>query len=455
VSRIVLRGGFVIDPESRLADNRDVLIIESRIEAIERPGVLPTVAGVEEVAAAGCWVVPGLIDVHVHLRDPGFPLKETIASGLRAAAAGGFTGVAAMANTNPVNDRPEITSYMLQRAAEVKGAVLYPVGAVSMALAGRLPSDYAAQARAGVHMFSDDGMPLDDQALLLRALNEIGSLGLPVSLHEEERELSAAGAINAGAIAERLGVGGIPEAAESERVRRDLAIALGAGRPVHIAHVSSPATLELIAAARARGAAVTCEVTPHHFMLDDGAVLEYGADAKMNPPLRAAAAVTALRAAIASGAIDMIATDHAPHDPESKCAHALAGCFTRGRQAGRLSAEQVRAFTAAANGVVGLETALSLALELVRDGVIGPSRLIEMMALNPARLLGLEDVGRLFEGGPADVTVIDPELAWEVDPARFLSLSRNTPFSGRKLKGRAVLTIVDGTVVYDGRGAER
>lgn len=448
MSNLLLRGGIVIDPASKLQAPREVLIAGGTIDAIAPAGSFELPPALEVIRVDGCWIVPGLIDVHVHLRDPGFPLKETIESGLRAAAAGGFAGVAAMANTRPVNDEPAITRYMLERAAQVGGSSLYPVGAVSRGLRGRENCDYRALAEAGARLFSDDGMPVDDQALLLRALNDVSALGLTVSLHEEECELSRGGAINEGAVARSLGVGGIPPAAESERVRRDLAIALGAGCPVHIAHVSSAATLELIRAARARGAMVTCEVTPHHFSLSEQAVLQWGPDAKMNPPLREAADVAALRAAIADGTIDMIATDHAPHDRASKGGAALAGCFP-GAADPRLGPEQAAAFTAAANGVIGLETALGLALELVAGGLISPLRLVEMMALNPARLLRLDDAGALYEGGPADLTVIDPGLRWQVRAGEFHSLSRNTPFEGRRLTGRARLTIVGGKIVYE------
>jgi len=446
VSNLLLTGGVVIDPASKLQAPRDVLIVDRTIEAIAPAGSFELPPQLEVIRADGCWVVPGLIDVHVHLRDPGFPLKETIESGLRAAAAGGFVAVAAMANTEPVNDNPAITRYMLERAARVDASTLYPVGAVSLGLRGRENCDYRALAEAGVRLFSDDGMPVDDQALLLRALGEVSSLGLTISLHEEERELSRAGAINQGAVARALGVGGIPAAAESERVRRDLAIALGAGCAVHLAHVSSAASIDLIRAARARGAKVTCEVTPHHFSLSDQAVLQWGPDAKMNPPLRDSVEVEAIRAAIADGTIDMIATDHAPHDRASKGGQALAGCF-HGAPA-RLDSEQAAVFSAAANGVIGLETALGLALELVGDGVISPMRLVEMMALNPARLLRLDDAGALYEGGPADLSVIDPGLRWQVRADEFRSLSRNTPFQGRQLRGRARLTIVAGKIVY-------
>ncbi|HEY2105469.1 MAG TPA: amidohydrolase family protein, partial [Candidatus Binataceae bacterium] len=276
------------------------------------------------------------------------------------------------------------------------------------------------------------------------------------SLHEEDRDLACGGAINADGVARMLGVPGVPPAAESARVRRDLELAIKARAPVHIAHLSTPESIELVRAARRRGADVTCEATPHHFTLDSGAVPEFGADAKMNPPLREPREVDALRAALADGTIDMIATDHAPHDPASKAAAELAGCFGRGHRQWPLDAEQAHAFTAAANGVIGLQTAVGLAMDLVHAALISPMRLVELMSLNPARLLKLEG-GRLFVGGPADITVIDPNLEWQVAADELLSRSRNSPFIGRRLKGRAVSTIVKGDsipapIISRGRG---
>lgn len=447
MSSLFLRGGLVIDPASGLDGPHDVVVNGSRIEAIEPPGVIPPPPGARVISAEDCWIVPGLIDVHSHLRDPGFPHKETIHSGLLAAAAGGFVAVAAMANTDPVNDKPEITRYMLTRAAEVRAAALIPVGAVSKGLAGREAADYRALAEAGVRMFSDDGMPVDSPVLLLAALDQVDRLGMVISLHEEDRDLGQGGAINAGWPADRLGVKGVPPSAESERVRRDLALAIGCGHPLHIAHISTRRSVELLRIARERGASVTCEVTPHHFSLEESAVLEFGCDAKMNPPLRTQDDVDALRAAIADGTIDIIATDHAPHDPASKASGKLMGCFGSGHRDWPLSADEAAALSAAANGVIGLETALGLALEMVQSSLISRSRLVEMMSLNPARLLRL-DGGRLAQDGRADITVIDPNLQWQVRPEEFASLSRNTPFTGRRLKGKAVLTIVAGEIVF-------
>jgi dihydroorotase len=452
LNSILLRGGRVIDPAGAIDGQYDVLVRDGEIAAVERAGVLKNVEDTMTVDVNGCWIVPGLIDPHVHLRDPGFPEKETIPTGLRAAAAGGFTTVAAMANTSPVNDNPATTRYMLERAREAHSARLVPVSAVTQGLGGIEPVDFTAMLEAGARMFSDDGIPVDDAMVLSRALDETKRLGYAVSLHEEDRALSCGGALNAGAVAKHLGLSGYTDSAESERVRRDLALAIGSGAAVHIAHVSTAESLELIRAARRHGAQVTCEVTPHHFTLDERAALSWGPNAKMNPPLRNREDVEALHDAIRDGTIDMIATDHAPHDPKSKRMDQLGAFFGPQHEAAHLDHAAADAFAHATNGVVGLETSLGLAMGLVHRSLIQPARLVQMMSLNPATLLRSE-AGTLAEGVVADITVIDPNLEWTVVPEKFLSKSRNTPFAGTRLKGRAVLTIVAGSIVYDGRKA--
>ena len=446
----MLKGGRVIDPASAIDGEYDVLVRNGEVAAIERVGARMKVEDADIIDVTGCWVVPGLIDPHVHLRDPGFPEKETILTGLRAAAAGGFTAVAAMANTSPVNDNPATTRYMLERAREAHSARLVPVSAVTQGLRGIEPVNFEAMLEAGARLFSDDGIPIDDAMVLSRALDETKRLGYAVSLHEEDRALSCEGALNAGAVSKRLGVSGYPDSAESQRVRRDLALAIGSGAAVHIAHVSTAESLELIRAARRHGAQVTCEVTPHHFTLDENAALSWGPNAKMNPPLRSRDDVEALHAAIRDGTIDMIASDHAPHDPNSKKMDRLGALFSPGRPTAHLEHENAEIFAHAANGVVGLETSLGLALGLVHRSLLQPARLVEMMSLNPAALLRLE-AGTLAEGAVADITVIDPNLEWTVAPEKFRSKSRNTPFANMRLKGRAILTIVAGEIVYDGR----
>ena len=440
----------MIDPASAIDGQYDLLVRDGEIAAVERAPTGMNLQAASIVDVSGCWIVPGLIDPHVHLRDPGFPEKETILTGLRAAAAGGFTTVAAMANTSPVNDSPAITRYMLERATAAHSAQLVPVSAVTQGLGGLGPVDFAAMVEAGARLFSDDGMPIDDPVILSRALDEARRLGYAVALHEEDRALSCGGALNAGAVAEHLGVSGYADSAESQRVRRDLAIAIGAEAAVHVAHVSTAESLELIRAARRHGAQVTCEATPHHFTLDESAALTWGPNAKINPPLRDRDDVEALRAGIRDGTVDMIATDHAPHDPKSKRMELLGAFFGPGRQAARLEHDTAEIFAQAANGVVGLETSLGLALELVHRSLIEPARMVEMMSLKPAALLRLER-GTLALGAAADITVIDPNLEWTVAPERFLSKSRNTPFAGMRLKGRAVLTIVAGQIVFDAR----
>jgi len=446
----MLKGGRVIDPLTGIDGPYDLVIFDGEIDALEPAGSLTVPEGAKILECGGMWVVPGLVDPHVHLRDPGFPEKETIATGLSAAAAGGFTTVAAMANTSPANDSPETTRYMLERARQAASTRLVPVSAVTIGLQGRELVDFDAMAQAGGRLFSDDGFPIDDLSVLARAFDQAARVGFAVSLHEEDRLLTRNGAMNAGEASKRLGVAGIPETAESLRVRRDLALAIGSGAPVHLAHVSTAQALEFIRAAKQRGANISCEATPHHFTLDDSAVLEAGPNARMSPPLRSRAEVESLRAAIADGTVDMIATDHAPHDPVSKCAVQLGHLFGRGRPTPRLSADEAEILAHAANGIVGLETALGLALSLVHSGVISASRMVEMMALNPARLLRLSG-GSLSVGLSADITIIDPDYEWTVDPRTFRSKSRNTPFAGMRLKGKAMTTIVGGEIVFERR----
>ena len=452
MTSLMLRGGRIIDPSSGIDGLYDVIVSDGEIiYALEPAGTITAPEGAAVIDCAGMWVVPGLIDPHVHLRDPGFAEKETIASGLRAAVAGGFTTVAAMANTSPVNDSPEVSSYMLQGAREAKAAHLVPVSAVTAGLQGRELVDFDSMIQAGARMFSDDGLPIDDQALLVRAFDQASQTGFAISLHEEDRALTANGAMNAGEASKYLGVAGIPVTAENLRVRRDLALAIGSEAPVHLAHVSTAKAVELIRAAKQQGANVTCEVTPHHFSLDDRAVLTWGPNARMAPPLRSRADVEALREAMADGTIDMIATDHAPHDPVSKCMSQLGGLFGPGRSVSRLSAADAETLARAANGVVGLETAVGLALSLVHQGIITAARMVEMMAVNPARLLRLSDHGSLAVGAPADITIIDPNFEWTVEQSIFRSKSRNTPFAGMRLKGLTIATIIRGAVIFDRR----
>ncbi len=444
---ILLKEGRIIDPDRRIDQVADLLLLDGKIAA---SGV-PVPEGAQTIDCRGFWVTPGLIDPHVHLRDPGFPQKETIATGLRAAAAGGFTTVAAMANTSPVNDTPDIAAYMLERASTVKLSRLVPASAVTRNLAGHELVDCRRMADAGARLFSDDGIPIDDPSVLSRALRTIAEAGFAISLHEEDRAITADGAMNAGAAADRLGVKGIPPSAETSRVQRDLAIAAAIHAPLHIAHISTAESVAMVREARAKGIEVTCEVTPHHFSLNDEAVLEFGPDARMAPPLRSRNDRSALESAIADGTITMIATDHAPHDPASKKMDQLGPLFRRGHCTSHLSGAAASALASAANGIIGLETSVGLAFKLVHRGLITPLRMIEMMSANPARLLRLDTAGTLSAGMPADVTVIDPDYEWTVDAGRFHSKSRNMPYTGMSLKGKALLTVVDGVIISDGR----
>ncbi|HEX4210763.1 MAG TPA: dihydroorotase, partial [Candidatus Binataceae bacterium] len=341
--------------------------------------------------------------------------------------------------------------YMLERAREAHSARLVPVAAVTIGLAGAELVDFEEMAAAGAGLFSDDGIPIDRADVLRDALRKAAHAGLAISLHEEDRMLTGHGACHAGRVAERLGVAGIPIQAESARVRRDLEVAAAVGGQVHIAHVSTAESLELIRAARERGLNVTCEATPHHFSLTDEAFARRGPNAKMAPPLRSSRDSEALCAGLADGAIDVIATDHAPHDPASKQMERLERLFDGVDEAARLSAAEAAILSEAANGIVGLETALGLALALVHRGVIDATRLVTLMSSNPARLLRCEG-GKLTAGSRADITVIDSTLQWTVEAAAMRSLSRNTPFSGIRLTGAAVMTMVEGSIVYERNG---
>ena len=409
--------GRIIDPVNSRDEIADLLVIDGRIAGPDQP--VP--AGAEVIDAAGCWVVPGLIDMHVHLREPGEEYKEDIHSGARAAASGGFTGVACMPNTKPVNDNATVTAMILCRAAEAAVRV-YPVGAISQGSEGRQLAEFGEMKAAGVVAVTDDGHPVRDSQLMRRAMEYASDFGLTVISHSEEAALST-GVMNEGPVSTRLGLKGIPTAAESIMVYREIALAEFTGARVHIAHVSTAMSLDLIRAAKARGVRVTAETAPHYFTLTDEAVIGYDTNTKMNPPLRSAADREAIRIALADGTLDAIATDHAPHS----------------------ILEKELEFDAAANGVIGLETALPLTLALVRDKVIDARRLVELMAVNPAAILAVPG-GALSVGAAADLTLIDPEREWVYSADQVVSKSRNTPFLGWKLQGRAVLAMVGGRV---------
>jgi dihydroorotase len=419
---ILIRGGRVIDP-GRLDRSGDLLLQDGRIARIAAPGEIAAADRVVE--AAGLVVAPGLIDLHVHLREPGHEYKETIASGCRAAAAGGFTALCAMPNTLPVNDCQEVTRFVLERAAAAGGARVYPAGAVSKGQQGRQLCEFDELLAAGARALSDDGRPVVSSLLMRRALEYAAHLGLPLISHCEETALSQGGAMNEGPVATRLGLPGIPNAAESITVLRDIALCELTGAPLHIAHVSTAQSVGAVADAKARGLPVSAETAPHYFTLTDEAVGDYDTHAKMNPPLRSAADRQAVRRGLADGTLDAIATDHAPHAETEK----------------RVEFDQ------AANGIIGLETALALGLRLVAEGVLSLETLIARLSTGPARILGLPS--GIAAGQPADLTLIDPHLDWTYRAVEGFSLSRNTPFEGWAMRGRAVMTIVGGRVVWE------
>ncbi len=422
---LCLRGGRVIDPVRKLDGTADV-IVKDGVLADCGPGIaarLPKGGVVLDVA--GLWVVPGLIDLHTHLREPGQEYKEDIASGTAAAAAGGFTAVCAMPNTVPPNDTRAVTDLILRRTREVGAVRVYPVGAITVGLRGESLAEMGELRDAGCVAVSDDGRPVMSAELMRRAMEYARTFGLPVVQHCEDLALSKGGAMNEGPVATRAGIRAQPGAAESVVVARDIELCALTGARYHVAHVSTAESVRLVRDAKRRGLPVSCEVTPHHLTLTDDACAGYDTATKCNPPLRAAADMDALREALRDGTIDAIATDHAPHS----------------------SVEKDVEFEQAAFGVLGLETALALALDLVRGGVLTPSSLVDRLAAGPAAVFGLPG-GSLAVGAPADMTVIDPEAAWRCAPDAFRSRSRNSPFSGRELRGRAALTMVGGKISF-------
>jgi len=426
----VIVGGIVVDPARGFMGPADVVIEEGRITAVDTVGQYRRAAA-REIDASGMHVVPGLIDMHVHLREPGFEYKETIRSGTAAAVAGGFTSVACMANTEPVNDNGAVTNYILDRARIAGAAEVFPIGAVSVGLRGEQLAEIGEMRRAGIVAASDDGRPVADSALMRRALEYCGMFGMPVIAHEEDPLLAAGGVMNEGVTALRLGLRGIPAAAEEVMVARDLALAELTGGHLHVAHVSTGRAVDLIRMAKKRGVRVTAEASCHHLWLTEDAVESYNTNAKMNPPLRTPWDAEALRAAVADGTVEVIASDHAPHHRDEK---------------------EVE-FDAAAMGVIGLETTLPLVLRLVREKVLSLTDAIARLTTGPARVLGIER-GTLGVGAIANVTVIDTRRRWTVDPQAFRSKSRNTPFAGWEMEGRALLTLVGGRVVYDAAASD-
>jgi dihydroorotase len=423
----ILKGGRVIDPANGRDGEFDVLVENG---TIARVGRNLAVNGAEVFEVRRGWIVtPGLIDIHVHLREPGQEHKETVATGAASAVAGGFTAVACMPNTDPVNDHAGITEFILKKAAEAQLARVYPIGAVSIGSKGDQLAELGEQKAAGCVAFTDDGRPVATALLMRRALEYAGMLGVPIVNHCEDPSLKGDGVAHEGYIAAQLGLRGIPGEAESIMVERDISLAELTGAHVHIAHMSARQSLRAVRAGKARGVRVTCEVAPHHFTLTDDALdgpVKYDTNLKMNPPLRAVADRDAMLEGIADGSVDVIATDHAPHHIDEKLVE----------------------FDRAPFGIVGLETAVPIVFDrLVHAGRISLTRMIELLSVNPARLMTLPG-GSLAEGAAADITILAPDMPTTIDATRLVSRSRNTPFDRWHLTGGVVATMVGGRVVY-------
>ncbi|HEX8719639.1 MAG TPA: dihydroorotase [Pyrinomonadaceae bacterium] len=424
--RLLIANGYVVDPTQGVNGGRDILIEDGRVAAVLRCGEARP-EGAEVFDATGLVVAPGFIDLHTHLREPGQEYKETIASGAAAAVAGGFASVCAMPNTDPVNDNPAVTSFIVEQAAAAALANVFPVGAITKGSKGEELAEMGEMRRAGIVAVTDDGRPVPSPGLMRRAMEYARGFDLTVMDHCDDPTLAAGGVMHEGEWSLRLGLRGRPALAEESDAMRDCALAELTGARVHLAHVSTRGAVEAVRRAKGRGVGVTCEVTPHHFTLTDSACEGFDTNTKMNPPLRSADHLEAVLEALADGTVDAVATDHAPHHADEK---------------------EVE-FDQAAFGVTGLETAVGLALErLVHGGRVTLERLVELFSTNPARIFRLEGRGTLRPGAHGDVTVLDPDLRWTFDASRSESKSRNTPFHGRTFHGGAVATIVAGRVVY-------
>lgn len=427
--KLLIQGGQILDP-GRYQGPGDVLIENGIIQSVgmdlfknEKDTNTLTV-----LDATGLLVAPGFVDLHVHLREPGFEYKETIATGTTSAVAGGFTSVCCMPNTNPVNDNQAVTEFILSKAASAKKARVFPIGAITKGSEGKELAEIGELSQAGCVALSDDGRPVMNSLVMRRAMEYSQAFGIPIVDHCEDLHLTAGGCMNEGLVSTELGVPGIPGASEEVMVARNLSLAELTGAHVHLAHLSTAGSVRLTREAKNRGISVTAEVCPHHFSLTEEATRTYDSNAKMNPPLRTSEDIEALKQGLADGTIDAIATDHAPHAVQEK---------------------QLE-FDTAPFGIIGFETALPLTLALVQEGVLSLETAISKLTVEPSRAFGLNK-GTLMPGAEADVVLIDPDMAWVVDPNKFHSKSRNTPFAGWNVRGKVIATIVGGTVVYDSR----
>ena len=424
---IVIKNGRVIDPANGLDEPKDLLIDKGRIKALESPGSISFDAGEKPsvIDAKGCVVCPGLIDMHVHFREPGFEYKETITSGCRSAAAGGFTSVAVMPNTNPVNDTRAVTEHILS-LARTEGIInVYPIAAITQKLEGERLSEMADLKDAGAIAFSDDGRPVMNNELMRRAFEYSKMFKLPLIQHSEMLDLTEGGCMNEGMVSTELGLKGMPAEAEDIMVYRDIALLEKTGGRLHVAHISSKNSVDLVRQAKSRGLSVTCEVAPHHFTLTDEAVRGYDTNTKMSPPLRAIDDVEAIKEGLQDGTIDIIATDHAPHDIADKQVEYQNACF----------------------GIVGLETALPLSLKLVDEKILSMGDVIKKLTSTPADIFNLK-AGSLSLGNGADILIFNPILEYSIDISKFHSKSKNSPFDGWKVKGKVIHTLVKGKTAY-------
>jgi len=419
---LLIKNGRLIDPSQGIDDVMDVLVDKGVVKELGKGLSAPS--GAEVVDAAGKCVVPGLIDMHVHLRDPGLEYKEDIVSGTRAAAAGGFTSVCCMPNTKPVIDNKAIASYIINKAKSEGFCNVFPVGTITYGMNGERMSEMGELREAGCVAVSDDGKPVANAELMRRSLEYARGMGIMVISHAEDLSLVGEGTMNEGFTSTEIGLKGIPRVAEDIATARDVMLAEYTGSPIHIAHVSTRDSVRIIREAKARGVKVTCETAPHYFTLTDDAVRGYNTNAKMNPPLREAGDVAAVKEGLKDGTIDCIATDHAPHHLDEKDVE----------------------FNEAMNGIIGLETSLPLSLALVNEGVLSLKQLVEKMSCNPSNILGIGR-GALKVGAIADITVFDANAEWIVEADKLSSKSKNSPFLGWKVKGAAVATIVDGKLV--------
>ena len=423
--QILIKGGHLIDPANKKNGQFDLLISKGKIEAVEPEGKIKDIPDADIIDAKGAIVTPGFCDMHVHFREPGHEYKETIETGSQSAAAGGFTTVAVMPNTSPVNDNRSVTEFILSQAKETSNINILPIGAITQGLRGETLSDMGELKEAGCIGYSDDGRPVCNSEIMRRALEYSKMFDLPCIQHSEVLELTQGGSMNEGIVSTELGLKGMPTEAEDIMVHRDICLLPKTGGRLHVAHISSGGSVDLVRQAKAKGLAVTCEVAPHHFTLTHDACRGYDTNAKMSPPLRTESDLDMIKEGMRDGTIDIIATDHAPHDRVDKQVEFSKACF----------------------GIVGLETALPLTLKMVDEKIISLERAIDMLTFQPNQLFKL-DKGSLGIGKAADITLFDEKMEYTIDPSQFRSRSKNSPYKGWKVRGKVLRTLVNGKTVF-------